>query len=270
MANLPKSAERPSLIWIWAASRWIFGKSQRPNGGSVAPKSSKFQHIVWFGTSSQLKACSGLQDWTKEKPNPEMLKRDSPDVINHPQFLGWVSTFMAHWANPTLVVLATGIGPAGRCRYIFCENKRNICTENLGFCLFPFDCTATLSMKGLMKGIRHAVALLENAMIHLVGINSARKSHFRFVSWDKSRLLPWSWICWLPDIYAQTLLPPQSWSIHNFTHLYFITGFSASCLLMKQIRMNELSAKYLNLLIHTCAPLETGMGFKFENMSSGQ
>ena len=90
---------------------------------------------------------------------------------------------MAHWASPTLVVLATGIGPAGRCRYIFCENKRNICTENLGFCLFPVDSTATLSMKGLMKGIRHAVALLENAMVHLlVGINSTRKSHFRFVS----------------------------------------------------------------------------------------
>jgi hypothetical protein len=41
-----------------------------------------------------------------------MLARDSPDVINHPQFitifLGWVSTFLAHWVSPTLVVLATG------------------------------------------------------------------------------------------------------------------------------------------------------------------
>jgi hypothetical protein len=49
--------------------------------------------------------------------------------------------------------------------------------------LFPVDCTATLSMKGLMKGIHHAVTLLENAMVHLlVGINGTRKSHFRFVS----------------------------------------------------------------------------------------
>lgn len=74
-------------------------------------------------------------------------------------------------------------GPAGRCRYIFCENLRSTCTENLGFCLFPVDCTATLSMKGLMKGIRHAVTLLENAMVHLlVRINGTRKSHFPFVS----------------------------------------------------------------------------------------